>query len=478
MHQDLDGAIAADDDRPVGQRVRAHRHQRDHGQRRVQDRPAGGQRVGGGAGGRGDDQAVGAQVVDELPVDAHLELDQAALGALGDRHVVEREHVEHALAARAAPAAASSMRASVTYWPSSIAPDGVEHVSIEMSVRKPSRPWLTPTSATSKGASVRAMLSMVPSPPMTMARSARRRSARAAALRGDGRCDVRGGERIEQTSHAAPLEEVGELEQRPRDLRALVFADQRDGLESRSSCSALKHTCGARGRRSPQPDPAAATSVRGAPLSRLPLNVYRIERHAERTRTHPAEDAGRALHRRRPAGRLARAVASSPGSTCRRRASATSWRTSRRWASSRARTPRPAASRRRAATASSSTPCSRSSRSTQVEINQLEGQLQADNTQHLVTSASHLLSDLTRFAGVVMTPRAAQPAFRHIEFLKLSDKRILLIIVTPDGDVQNRILLTDQTYTAVRADRGRQLPQPELRRAALRGDPQAAAATS
>jgi heat-inducible transcriptional repressor len=84
----------------------------------------------------------------------------------------------------------------------------------------------------------------------------------------------------------------------------------------------------------------------------------------------------------------------------------------------------------------------------QIEISQLEGQLQADNTQRLVTSASQLLSELTSFAGVVMTPRRRNPAFRHIEFLNLSDNRILLIIVTPDGDVQNRILTTEHPYTA------------------------------
>ncbi|MNC93069.1 hypothetical protein D3C83_96130 [compost metagenome] len=53
----------------------------------------------------------------------------------------------------------------------------VTMLSTEMSVRKPSRPWFTPTSATSYGASVRAMLSIVPSPPMTTARSASRPSA-------------------------------------------------------------------------------------------------------------------------------------------------------------------------------------------------------------------------------------------------------------------------------------------------------------
>ncbi len=81
-----------------------------------------------------------------------------------------------------------------------------------------------------------------------------------------------------------------------------------------------------------------------------------------------------------------------------------------------------------------------------VQINQLEGQLHSENTQRLVTSASHILSDLTRFAGVVMTPRRSS-GFRHIEFLRLSDKRILLILVTPEGDVQNRIIFTAKPYT-------------------------------
>jgi heat-inducible transcriptional repressor len=81
-----------------------------------------------------------------------------------------------------------------------------------------------------------------------------------------------------------------------------------------------------------------------------------------------------------------------------------------------------------------------------LQINQLEGQLHTDNTQRLVTSASHLLSDLTRFAGVVVTPRSTS-GFRHIEFIRLSDKRVLLILVTPEGDVQNRVIVTERAYT-------------------------------
>ncbi|MDQ6621014.1 MAG: heat-inducible transcriptional repressor HrcA [Pseudomonadota bacterium] len=81
-----------------------------------------------------------------------------------------------------------------------------------------------------------------------------------------------------------------------------------------------------------------------------------------------------------------------------------------------------------------------------IEIHRLEGELTADRPQQLVNTAGQLLSQLTRFAGVVMTPRR-EAAFRHLEFLRLSERRVLLIIVTPEGDVQNRILHVDRAYT-------------------------------
>ncbi|MCE1183498.1 MAG: heat-inducible transcriptional repressor HrcA [Rhodocyclales bacterium] len=65
----------------------------------------------------------------------------------------------------------------------------------------------------------------------------------------------------------------------------------------------------------------------------------------------------------------------------------------------------------------------------------------------LIANASQLLSSLSRFAGVVISPRRASNRIRQIEFLSLSEKRILLIIVTSDGDVQNRILMTEKAYT-------------------------------
>jgi heat-inducible transcriptional repressor len=82
------------------------------------------------------------------------------------------------------------------------------------------------------------------------------------------------------------------------------------------------------------------------------------------------------------------------------------------------------------------------------EIHHLEDQLHPDNPQRVIHSASQLLSQLTQFAGVVMTPRRRAMTFRQIEFLRLSEKRVLLIVVTPEGDVQNRILFTERDFTA------------------------------
>lgn len=82
-----------------------------------------------------------------------------------------------------------------------------------------------------------------------------------------------------------------------------------------------------------------------------------------------------------------------------------------------------------------------------VELNRLENQLHPDNPSRLINVASQLLSELTRFAGVVITPKRKGAVFRYIEFMALSEKRILLIIVTPEGDVQNRIIFTNIPYS-------------------------------
>src|SRR5271165_1952499 len=76
----------------------------------------------------------------------------------------------------------------------------------------------------------------------------------------------------------------------------------------------------------------------------------------------------------------------------------------------------------------------------------IHGQMQIAEPQRAIQTAAHLLSNLSHFAGVVLTPRRTS-IFRHVEFLGLSERRVLMIVVAPDGDVQNRILLTDRPYT-------------------------------
>ncbi|HCL85372.1 heat-inducible transcriptional repressor HrcA [Pulveribacter sp.] len=73
-------------------------------------------------------------------------------------------------------------------------------------------------------------------------------------------------------------------------------------------------------------------------------------------------------------------------------------------------------------------------------------QLMPEQPQKVIANAAHLLSNLSQFVGVVMAPRRAS-VFRHIEFLRLSERRLLVIIVSPDGDVQNRVIFTEVDYT-------------------------------
>ena len=73
--------------------------------------------------------------------------------------------------------------------------------------------------------------------------------------------------------------------------------------------------------------------------------------------------------------------------------------------------------------------------------------LPAEQPQKVIANAAQLLSNLSQFVGVVMVPRRAS-LFKHLEFLRLSEKRYLVIIVSPEGDVQNRVIFTDVDYTS------------------------------
>ena len=69
-----------------------------------------------------------------------------------------------------------------------------------------------------------------------------------------------------------------------------------------------------------------------------------------------------------------------------------------------------------------------------------------EQPQKVIASAAHLLSNLSQFVGVVMAPRRTS-VFRHIDFLRLSERRFLVIIVSPEGDVQNRVIFSETDFS-------------------------------
>jgi len=67
--------------------------------------------------------------------------------------------------------------------------------------------------------------------------------------------------------------------------------------------------------------------------------------------------------------------------------------------------------------------------------------------QHLIGAASQILSEVSKLAGIVMVPRREEYAtFRHLDFVSLSGQRVLVILVTEDGAVQNCLIQTDREY--------------------------------
>jgi heat-inducible transcriptional repressor len=75
-----------------------------------------------------------------------------------------------------------------------------------------------------------------------------------------------------------------------------------------------------------------------------------------------------------------------------------------------------------------------------------EAPLHPDQPQRVIAQAATLLSNLSSFVGVITAPKKAS-VFRHIEFLRLGERRVLVILVAPDGDVQNRVLFTQHDHS-------------------------------
>lgn len=71
-----------------------------------------------------------------------------------------------------------------------------------------------------------------------------------------------------------------------------------------------------------------------------------------------------------------------------------------------------------------------------------------DSIQNLLERTSSMLSDITHLASVVMLPRLEQSTLNQVEFMSLSDNRILVILVMSDNEIQNKIIHTARTFSA------------------------------
>ncbi|MGB0720923.1 MAG: heat-inducible transcriptional repressor HrcA [Gammaproteobacteria bacterium] len=88
--------------------------------------------------------------------------------------------------------------------------------------------------------------------------------------------------------------------------------------------------------------------------------------------------------------------------------------------------------------------------STRTVREQLQG---SGDTATLVNSTSSALADLTRLAGIVTLPHGDVASLRRIEFLGLSDNRVLVILVVNDAEVENRVIQTERNYSAAELER-------------------------
>jgi len=79
---------------------------------------------------------------------------------------------------------------------------------------------------------------------------------------------------------------------------------------------------------------------------------------------------------------------------------------------------------------------------------QFNSELQeADNAEEIVGRASKMLSEVSQMAGVVTLPKRDLLCLRHIEFLPLSNTRVLVIFVTNEQEVHNKIIHTSRQFS-------------------------------
>jgi heat-inducible transcriptional repressor len=75
-----------------------------------------------------------------------------------------------------------------------------------------------------------------------------------------------------------------------------------------------------------------------------------------------------------------------------------------------------------------------------------------DSVEHLMARASQILSRVSNNLGIVVSPSISRVSLQHIQFMKILDRRIMVILVSRSGIVQNRVIQTDEDYAQVDLD--------------------------
>jgi len=82
------------------------------------------------------------------------------------------------------------------------------------------------------------------------------------------------------------------------------------------------------------------------------------------------------------------------------------------------------------------------------DFHSLEIQLDKTSSNDLIHSASNMLSGLTQLTGIVMVPLLESRSIRQIEFVKLSEKQILAVLVMSNNDIENRMIQLESEISA------------------------------
>src|ERR1700681_2990007 len=91
-----------------------------------------------------------------------------------------------------------------------------------------------------------------------------------------------------------------------------------------------------------------------------------------------------------------------------------------------------------------------------------------DNSTDLIATVSQLLSSATQLAGVVTLPRTPQASITQIEFVALSENRVLVVLVFNDREVQNRIIQLERHYSPDELKRASNFLSEQFRGRSLR----------